>query len=231
MCRSTEANLWVVPRVGVYLLISIMLSSPVLYAQKLPWASPKLLAGWQRIPIQNLGTIDLPPTLEVVSGEAAELSLNARKLAGLPPADLSAKPVGYSKMDSDAVGEFVNLLIETTRGNFMPLTAKGAQSCSPEDLQMLNMGMEKELKAQAVLGNELKTLFPARLEHIGGMPALHFSYIMMLNSGVEVRYALYIFMNRDRRHTLTTSYKVDAEGKWKSTFAHVVESFRITNIR
>ena len=157
MCRSTEANLWVVPRVGVYLLISIMLSSPVLYAQKLPWASPKLLAGWQRIPIQNLGTIDLPPTLEVVSGEAAELSLNARKLAGLPPADLSAKPVGSSKMDSDAVGEFVNLLIETTRGNFMPLTAKGAQSCSPEDLQMLNMGMEKELKAQAVLGNELKT--------------------------------------------------------------------------
>ena len=90
MCRSTETNLWVILRAVVYLLISITFTSPVLYAQKLPWPPPKLFAGWQRIHIQNLGTIDLPPTLEVISGEAAELTLNARKLAGLPPADLSA---------------------------------------------------------------------------------------------------------------------------------------------
>ena len=52
-----------------------------------------------------------------------------------------------------------------------------------------------------------------------------------LNNNPYVIVHVYCFHNYDREHTLTLSYRLSEENYWKSDFAKILNSFRITNIK
>ena len=218
-----------------YLIVFLISLSPSTSLD--PIAPPDLPIGWQRFQILNVGTIDIPPTMEVQGATLAELSKQYNK-EFIPQSDssesgrITIQQKGLNALDPEATKLYVRIMVHTTIGN-------------PGDFETLNSGYdvtqdklrEVSILIRTQLENQFKNQFIRILqwdvpsvELINRMQAIRLSYRRQMNDNPPVRVETYIFQNYDRMHELTMSYRESERNIWLSDFPSILTSFRITNV-
>lgn len=202
------------------------------FAQILPL--PTLPSGWERVYIKNVGSFDLPPTMEIQKGKYKEYVDEVKSINGFDVIQLTAQQSGLNKFDRDGFKKYARVMIETDFGSqddFEKLDFNISEYTG-EDINELNSMFEHHFK-QSVLGTGLKIIEwnKLKIEKVNGMSCIHISYKRQLLDKPLVLVNMYMFHNNDRMHTFTLSYRLSEEDYWKSDFITILNSFRITNIR
>jgi hypothetical protein len=203
-------------------------------AQALPRPLPIVASNWERISVKDLGSFDLPPTMEVQSDKYRVFFDKVNKLRYYDTPQLTAQPIGVNDLVKEGLEKYARVMIETDIGKF-------------GDFEKLNFNITEYTQADiAEMNNEFKQnirqnlqqvnikiieWYPIKFETINGMSCIHISYKRQLNSNPHVLVHMYYFPNYDRMHTLTLSYRLSEVDYWKSDFAKILNSFRITNIK
>ncbi|MES2852262.1 MAG: hypothetical protein V4698_05065 [Bacteroidota bacterium] len=201
-------------------------------AQTLPL--PTLPTGWERVYIKNVGSFDLPPTMEIQKGKYKEFVDEIKKIKGFDASQLVAQQKGLNEFGKEGFEKYARVMVETTLGavgDFEKLNFNITQYTQADILDLSST--YKQQIQQSFLGTGLKLIewYPLKIEKVNGMSCIHISYRRQLQDKPLVLVHMYIFHNNDRMHTFTLSYRISEVDYWKSDYVTVLKSFRITNNR
>jgi hypothetical protein len=204
------------------------------WGQKQPLAAQSLLPNWERYFISNVGYIDIPSYMEIPSGSYEQIMNAYFNRLEIDAPQLMFQQKGLNDFNSEAFTKYGRIIVETQLGNygdFLALSYNIATVTSAE-ISELNLNFKaKTINDLQSIGHELIEWYPLRVQKINGMPCIHVSYRRQLGSNPIVLVNYFVFQNTDRVHTLTLSYRVSESAAWKTDFARIQSSFRITNIK
>ena len=215
------------------LLLPTLFLAQICYSQKLPLTLPLTSIGWQRIYVKNVGSFDLPPTMEIQNGKYKEFVDQVKKIQVYDAAQITAQQKGLNEGNSKGFEKYARVMIETQIGkagdfgkiNF-DLTEFQTQ------INELNSGFKQQIQQSfSGTGQKLIEWYPLKVEKINGMSCIHICYKRQQNNNPIVFVNAYFFDNFDRNHIFTLSYRVSESEYWKADFAKILKSFRITNIK
>ncbi len=204
-------------------------------AASLPLPPARLPIGWQRIEIPEVGTIDIPPSMEVRENQPPEDS------AGTMPREIIIiQQKGHNESDSMVASSYVRVVVATdvvNSGDFEGLNSRFEVTSDElyEISTLIRTQMEAEVEVQTEakvknqFGKILRWDMPS-LTLINGMQAIRLSYRYQHQNN-PTRLIIYIFQNGDRVHWLGMSYPETEKDKWLPDFPVILSSFRITNAR
>ena len=214
------------------ILVAVLWPASTL-AGPLPLPPPHLPRGWQRVQIEGVGTIDIPPTMEVQSGQYAKfnqtLKKSMRALDGGGPGKVTIQQKGLNSFDPLAFKSYVRIIVGTIVGNandFEHLTS--CREVTQNELREISTLFRSQAENQFI--KILQWDAPSQ-ELVNGMQAIRLSYRRQYQNNPPVRVTTYIFQNHDRLHYLTMSYRESERTKWVADFPAILSSFRITNVR
>jgi len=72
--------------------------------------------GWEKIYIKNLGSFDLPPTMEVQKGKYNEFLEEVKKIKGYDASQLTAQQKGLNEFGKESFEKYARVIVETTLG-------------------------------------------------------------------------------------------------------------------
>lgn len=193
---------------------------------------PPLMTGWKRIYIKNVGSFDLPSTMEIQNGKYKEFVDKQRKIEGFDASQLTAQQKGLNEFKG--FEKYARVILETTIGSPGDYKKNNFNSTdfTQAEIAELNSFLKQRIK-QDFVGTGLKLIewYPLGVEKINGLSCIHASFVRQLQNKPYVLVHIYYFHNNDRMHTLTLSYRISEANYWKVDFAKILKSFRITNIR
>lgn len=209
-----------------FLLVSIS------YSQTKPL--PNLPTNWERVYIKNIGSFDLPPTMEIQKGKYREFIDYANKINGYDATKITAQQKGLNELGTGGFEKYARVMVETafgSPGDFEKLDFN-IYEYTQGDINELN-GIFKQQFQESCIGTGLKIIewYPLKMEKVNGMSCIHVSYKRQLRDQPYVLVHMYMFHNYDRMYKVTLSYRLSESSYWKSDYAKVLSSFRITNIR
>lgn len=192
------------------------------------------LSGWEKIYIKNVGSFDLPPTMEIQKGKYEEFIDEVKKIKGYDATQITAQQKGLNEFGKEGFEKYARVMVETTfgsAGDFEKMNFNLA-TYTQMDISELNSTYKQQIQ-QSFIGTGLKLIewYPLKLEKVNGMSCIHISYKRQLQDKPFVLVHIYYFHNNDRMHALTLSYRLSEVDYWKSDYATILKSFRITNIR
>lgn len=215
------------------IILSITIWS-TLPAQNLPLPNPELKSDWQRIYIKNVGNIDIPPTMEIRSGELKEFTENYRKVFGLDAAQVVIQQAGQNELDNESSKRYARVMIETTvrSANSYEKLNFNITKISKSEIDEMNQFLKENTRTNLTkTGSKLIEWYPASFIEVNGMSCLHMSYTRQLGNNPIVLVKTYLFQNFDRSHSLSLSYQISLKNEWENDFENILNSFRITNIK
>jgi curved DNA-binding protein CbpA len=206
----------------------------------LPLPLTPLLEDWKRIYIDNIGTIDFPPTMEIQSGKYKEIKDTLKpelmKQMGVisnPNYDIIIQQKGLNDLNENGYQKYLRVMLNTDIGNIgdYDTLSFNIGEYSISDISELN-NLFRSLTEAGMKGAGLKITnwFPLKIEKVNGMSCIHISYERQLNNNPIVIVSIYKFMNVDRMYNLTLSYRRNEEEYWSNDFNTILKSFRIENI-
>ncbi len=220
------------PELTLHVFLALCCTN-VAIGTELPYPPPELPAVWQRVQIPQLGTIDIPPTMEGQGGSYARVSQAlGRSLLNIDVGDSERVVIqqkGLNAFDPSARQSYVRVILETDLGNagdFEFLTTRFDATAD----ELAEISTLFRTQAENEFTKILQWDAPS-LELVSGMRAIRLSYRRQFKNNPPVRVALYIFQNDDRMHRLTMSYRESERAKWLGDFPAILSSFRITNVR
>lgn len=189
--------------------------------------------------LKDIGYISIPSTMEIQSGNykkfAEKYQEEYGKKFGYEISDnrIVFQQKGLNTGDKSAFTSYARVILETTIGNygdFEKLTTKLTATAS--ELAELNNQLKSQIE-QSFIGTGLKLIswYGVSIATINGRTALKISYLRQLNDNPYVTVSMYQFHNNDRMHQLTLSYRQQDSDTWKTAYANILTSFKITNIR
>lgn len=203
---------------------------------KLPLPINEPQDGWQRVNINDKGSIDLPPEMEI---QGEEFKLMAKSLNSyhsrvydieISESELVFQPKGVNDKDKVSLSKYVRVMFESNQGN-------------PGDYQKLSEEIIVNSTELLDLNNELRLQFieefkktpiriiewyPIQIVEVNGMSALLISYKRQLGDKPYVHVDSYKFFDYDKIHSLTLSYRISEKELWQHKLNLILKSFRIT---
>jgi len=218
------------------LVLLFILASTSFYTTTEGQSSPldPVSPGWNSVYIKDVGSFDLPPTLEIQGGDFRTLMIEGNRRLGVDASQVTAQPKGLNDFAQQGLQKYARVILRTsqsTPGDFEKLDFKPS-SYSASEISEINTLYKNNMKNQ-LSKIQMKLLYwhPLKIEIINGMTCLHTSYRRQLKDQPIVQVDTYIFHNYDRMHMLTLSYRISESSHWKSDFSKILASFRITNVR
>jgi hypothetical protein len=203
----------------------------------LPIDDPK--KRWIRVEISEVGTIDLPPILEIqdekFKARVSEYKESVKETwnVKIDEPKIVFQQKGLNQTNSNSIKRYARVIIDLTKGNpkdFSTLNQKIVMS--QKELSDLDRDFKNELVSGfSNAGLKLIEWYPTEVVEINGMPAIKVSYTRQMRTEPLVLVNIYRFQNNDRMHSLTISYRVTEKEYWEQTLIDVLKSFRISNIK
>ena len=197
-----------------FLILCSFLLPPSAYGADLP----VLKNGWYRVYIEDVGSIDLPPTMEVLSKVPQFIAVQQ----GLNKSGDTVVYTGIAIVtDIGSYGDYQKLNFNIHEYNKSEI----------EELNTLyKQYIQSELTKPGMGQIKIIEWHPLKLETINGMSCIHVSTKQRFNDGLLGFVHVYFFGNNDRMHRLFFSIFPGSD-YWKADFADILNSFSITNVR
>ncbi len=193
-----------------------------------------LVSGWERIYIKDMGSFDIPPTMEIQKGNYREYLDHINKVKGFDVNHITAQQKGLNEMSNSGFQKYARIIFETSigkAGDYGDLNFDISQ-VSEADLDEVNHFFKTQIiESLSLIGNKLIKWNPVKFKKINNMTCINLSYIRQLKDGPHVMVEIYNFHNNDRIHTLTLSYRIEESDYWKKDFETTLKSLKINNIR
>jgi hypothetical protein len=192
-------------------------------------------AGWEIVSVKDIGTIAIPPKMEIQSGEYKKFrDKEFIEMNISPNADIVIQPKSVNTFDKEGLGKYARIIIETVRGqigDFEQLDFDVNYYTNDDIRFMDSLFKDQTINSHKEFDNMILEWFPLNVKTINGMTCLHVSYLRQLQNRPEVIVNIYVFQNHDRLHRLIMSYQKDKSEYWKGDFEKVLYSFKILNVR
>lgn len=191
--------------------------------------------NWKRIFVKNMGSIDLPPTLEIQKGTYKKLADKLKNVIGFEVDDLVAQNIGVNEFRKEGKQKYARVMLLTdigNKGNFEDLNFSIDQYSKDEVIEIgnnyKNLILQQFSKANQISNSKLIKWYPPVLDEINQMSFLRLKYERQLDSNPIVLVNTYIFYNNDKVHTLTMSYRKKESSYWKNDFQKILKSLEIS---
>jgi hypothetical protein len=199
----------------------------------LPLPPPVLEAGWERISLPGIGTLDIPPDMEMREGQDAGLDRAQYDDRGILPDTMVFQQKGLNENTPESFQTYARVLIKTTAGNpgdYASLYFPVPHYQNDESKEIDAYFKAAVTHEYAQVGIQVLTWNTASLETVNGMSCIHYSFTRQLQDNPIVVVHSYIFQNIDTMYALTLSYRLEQEAGWKDDYEKILNSFRITTI-
>lgn len=177
-------------------------------------------SNWARTSITGVGTIDVPPSLEVQEGQLRAMSGSSNGLI------LQQK--GLNAQTQASLGTYVRVMVET-----FPADSPGDYRRAGTKIKYSSVELE-EISAALRMQAEMPEITilqwgKPKVVEINGVTAICVEYTRAHKSNTPAKVAIYMFEDYDRIHKLTLSYRVSESEMWAASLQGVLQSFRITH--
>ena len=212
----------------------LLLFSLIATAQTLPQPNPTLTTNWERIYIKDIGNIDIPPTMEVQGAEMKTFINEERKIKGYDASQITIQQAGLNEKKPESFNKYARIILDTylgTAGDYAKLNFNTTEF-SQSDIAQTNVVMKSQI-VQSMEGSDLKLIewCGTTVEKVNGMSCTHISYKRQNGGKPIVLVHMYTFQNYDRAYRLTLSYRLSEQDYWKTDYATILKSFRLSNIK
>jgi len=195
--------------------------------------------GWTIIEISELGSIAIPPTIELredgsfvsILADDFRNSFVARNKIEIKKPELTFQPKGVTSRDKDAVAKYARILItidKGTRGEF--LSNYEVLKLTKSELDQLNSMYRQSFESDAKKMGEAQLKLLAwetiSIVKINDMAAIRIAYMRQAMSNPPVYVQTYNFLNYDERIEITLSYRDNEKHLWAEDFETSINSFR-----
>jgi hypothetical protein len=190
----------------------------------LPLPLPALETDWHRVNIDGVGTIDIPPTMEVRTEDLQDYINDTFENTAYVPFDFTVQTSGMNQGISET--HYARILFNTivgNKGDYESLTFDISEYSKSDIAELDN------LLRQQIAPDELsQTWYPVKLEQVNGMSCIHVQYSRQgaVNAS-PVMVNKYLFHDIDRMYSLTFSYRLSEAQIWKDDLEHSLSTFRI----
>lgn len=193
-------------------------------------------AGWIRIAIKDVGSIDYPPDfLELQSQEYRDVAKEYYQILELGKSDFTLQQVGLNELLPSAFKEYRRVIFMTEYLNpgEEVFRANERYTMSQEELAELENqlidGLIQGFEILKTMGSETKLVESVSLEikEVNGMFPLVHTYKRQLNDNPVVLVETYMFQNYDKIHYLSFSYRVMDEAECRHIYDKILDSFRL----
>lgn len=185
--------------------------------------------GWTTIAIKGIGTIDIPPTMEIQAGKYKEFADAYRKIKGYETSDLVIQPKGASNLERDAIRKYARVLISKRvdsesigiglHFSFADFTRK--------DVSELNEVFTAQIKSQLPPSTTVTEWYPLELVKVNRMSSMRLGFKRQLRDNPPVVVYSYKFFDYTKTYELTVSYRETEKSYWKKDLERLVNSFVI----
>lgn len=205
-------------------------SSPVMEA-------PPLEEGWIRLRIADVGSIDYPPDfLELQSSDYREFVEELVPVYEIPSSDFILQPVGLNELALPAFEEYRRVICETSYLNPGEEVFRANERYTMSQQELVEMrdelisDLSQEFDRLSSMGaGNIRIIDPGTFEiiEVNGMFPLVHTYKRQLDDNPAVQVKAYVFMNYDKVHYLTFSYRVQDAEECGDVFEKMLDSFRL----
>lgn len=206
------------------LIVTIFILSSICFSQEIQ-LKEILPNGWQRFEISEIGSIDIPPTIELQDKEKNPILSAANQDA------IYFQQKGLNDLSKDAFKTYVRVILENQIFNPGEVeTLDSRYYLSSEELSELDNILKPQYENQFT---RIINWFPIELVDVNNIRALKIHYTRVGNNKdkLPVDVKIYKFQNYDRIHSLTLTHRLKDANKWNNILDDILNSFEITNNR
>jgi hypothetical protein len=187
--------------------------------------------------LKGTGLISIPTSLEKQDGEYKKLSEKAQKDIGEKVTEdrVVFQKQGRNDAYKDKSPSYEKIIFEThigIKGDFKKInsiaTTKELKDINDDSYNTFQSEMEIY---KTKINIKLLSWTKASNVKINNKNAIKLSYVRQINDNEPSVVDVYFFVNNDRYHKITITYRLEKSLEWKPIFEKVINSFTITNIR
>jgi len=181
---------------------------------------------WESIQIKNVGSIKLPPSMEVQSGTYKQMVDEIKKLYMVSGDRIVFQQKGLG--ENPTMETYARMIFRTdsfSPGDFPSIAQLEYSSSLLNDLdEMYNqeiVSICQKTKATLESWNKLQ------ITELNGRKCLYFSYSRQMGNNPKTFSEFYIFIMETKRHTLNFEYWIRDKLKWEPDMAKCKSSFKL----
>jgi len=188
--------------------------------------------NWIIVDIESMGSIYLPSEMEIQKGKYKKLNDKVYEIFGIESKSVVFQQNGLNEFSKDALSSYARILIKTeiTKKNEYPNLYE-SNIMSERELNGIGIfiidGLRKEYSKQNI---KIIKGFGTSEVTINKMTAIKTSLERKMGDNPNVMVNMYQFLNNDRMHSLTFSYRVNDKEKWEKIFEKVLNTLSIKEI-
>lgn len=203
----------------------------IIYAQ-IPQKNKELLKNWKRINLGNVGSIDLPPNMEIQGGNYKKMMEKRKAEYGISASKVIFQQKDLNKLNQSGFSTYARVFIRTEQGSSGDFQKLKTGKITNSDLESLDSSYKNEIQQSAITANaKILEWYTAKKTIINVMNCMTLGYKRQLVENKPVKVTMYLFQNNDRMHILTFEHRISDRKEWEPTFENILKSYRITNIK
>lgn len=171
-------------------------------------------SSWERIKIPNVGTMSIPPDMEV---QDASYKAMKEELVGESSDTFIIQQRGLNEGSAEAQDTYARILVSYDQGEpgDYPERDYDVDAYSSADVAELDSYFEQEMRAQLERnGIGVIEWYPLEFTSLNGTPCLHMSYSRVGDAGETTQVDVYGIPCNDRFVRVTLSYRVSDADMW-----------------
>jgi len=199
---------------------------------------PARYTSWETVSVPGICTFQIPPTMELQAGKYRQVMDQFRSQV-LQVTDsenrVVAQQKGLNTLQPSAQARYARVIVSThteSKGNFNALGDPLALSHSEvEEIDTATKEAFQQEAAQSTAAGfpmQLKSWDGTRVVRVNGVDCLLTEYSRSINEAPPASVRLYKFMNNDRLHTVSVSYRTTESDLWASDLEKIVTTFQFT---
>jgi hypothetical protein len=197
---------------------------------------PMLNENWERIIIENVGSFEIPPTMELQDGPyklSKNLLINTLSMNQMI-SQIIVQQKGLNNSSNDGFSRYARVIFKTETGSrdkglFLNMDIL---QFSKDNILTLNDFYKDATQSEfSSTGMKLLEWYPLKVEKINEMSCIHISYKRQMGNNQPVIEHTYHFFNYDYDHLFIMSYRENEKDYWENDFKIILNSLRIKKRR
>jgi len=220
--------------IGVAILVAVLVRAFSVPAFE---PLPPPAEGWIRLSIENVGSIDYPSDfLELQSGNYKQLTEGLHIVYEIASSDFSLQQVGLNELEPSALEEYRRVMFQTyylnageevfRRGQEYQMSQQELAEVKDELVSSLSQEFDR-LRSLGAGDNVIVDSGTLEVAEVNGMFPLVWTYTRQLDDNPVVLVKYYAFLNYDKVHYLTFSYRVQDDVYCRHICKEILDSFRL----
>lgn len=176
--------------------------------------APDPTANWERVEIPGVGSIQIPPSMEVQDGAYQAMK---EAITGTSSDTFVIQQRGLNEGSSEAQDTYARILVSYDRGEWGDYRERDYDGdvYSNAEIAELDAYFEQEMRAQLERnGIGVIEWYPLEFTSLNGTPCLHMSYSRVGDAGETTQVDVYGIPRNDRFVRVTLSYRVSDADMW-----------------